>query len=529
MDFGCTMNTCKEGTGCKIVKPQNSRLCFSKRYLSAGNFRNPSSLRTLYTQRKVRKALISYGCYSPGVVFSMENGTNLISYSSLAFRTSRKLRLQCQGNDSLPYVDGNGRNIEFIDSSESSKLYPGDGYDADGSGGRETKERDVEETPGLEELKDLLQKALKELEVARINSKMFEDKAQRISETAITLKDEADDAWSHVNETLEIIQEVVKEETAAKEAVQTAIEALSLAEARLQVARESLRIARGEKNTFVWSEELDEDSGAREGQDALLVAEEDIRDCQTNLSNCEAELRSLQGKKEGLQTELNRLNEFGEKARLNALKAEENVADIMLLAEQAVAFELEAAKRVSDAEIALQRAERSVSGIPADSLEKGKILEDKMLEEKMSKEGFSSIEGINDSGDISAGQPFVDHLSDKFNHVYEEHTELDESDGQETKVLDFDSARDAEVEAEKLKNVVQTKKPETQKDLNKENPFSAPKALINKSSRFFSASFFSFTVNGTEFTAGSVFQNFIEDLNKPWPKLVLGLLLLGAG
>ncbi|MCI27156.1 K(+) efflux antiporter 2 chloroplastic-like, partial [Trifolium medium] len=58
-----------------------------------------------------------------------------------------------------------------------------------------------------------------------------------------------------------------------------------------------------------------------------------------------------------LQNEASKLQEIAEKAQLDAVKAEENVTNIMLLAEQAVAFELEATQRVNDAEIALQRAD----------------------------------------------------------------------------------------------------------------------------------------------------------------------------
>ena len=71
-----------------------------------------------------------------------------------------------------------------------------------------------------------------------------------------------------------------------------------------------------------------------------MAAESNIRECKANLENCEAELRRLQSKKEELQKEVDRLNEVAEKAQMNTLKAEEDVANIMLLAEQAVAVEL---------------------------------------------------------------------------------------------------------------------------------------------------------------------------------------------
>ena len=92
----------------------------------------------------------------------------------------------------------------------------------------------------------------------------------------------------------------------------------------------------------------------REDNGVLLAAQDEIRECQEKLANCEAELRHLQNKKDELQKEVDRLNEVVEKAQMNALKAEENAANIMLLSEQAVAFELEATQHANDAEIALQ-------------------------------------------------------------------------------------------------------------------------------------------------------------------------------
>ncbi|THG15669.1 hypothetical protein TEA_011585 [Camellia sinensis var. sinensis] len=62
-----------------------------------------------------------------------------------------------------------------------------------------------------------------------------------------------------------------------------------------------------------------------------------------------------------------------------------------------------------------------------------------------------------------------------------------------------DPSKDTEIDSEKSKNMVQTKKQDLQKDLTREgSPFNAPKALLKKSSRFFSASYF--FSDGTEFT-----------------------------
>ena len=79
------------------------------------------------------------------------------------------------------------------------------------------------------------------------------------------------------------------------------------------------------------------------------------------------------------------------------------------------------------------------------------------------------------------------------NQNLEELNQTDEMGDQEIGRLSLVPSMEAELEAEKLKNIVQTKKQETQKDLTRESsPINALKALPKKSSRFFSASFFSF-------------------------------------
>ncbi|KAL8166971.1 hypothetical protein V2J09_008470 [Rumex salicifolius] len=84
--------------------------------------------------------------------------------------------------------------------------------------------------------------------------------------------------------------------------------------------------------------------------------------------------------------------------------------------------------------------------------------------------------------------------------------------------------------SEKEDDSVPKKKQETQKESTRDSlPLSATKPLLNKSSRFLPASFFSFQVDGTELTPASVFNGFIDSAREQLPKLILGLLLLGAG
>ncbi|XP_043715854.1 K(+) efflux antiporter 2, chloroplastic-like [Telopea speciosissima] len=470
---------------------------------------------------------------------------------------SRKaMRLQCQGDDSLSYVDGNGRNVELMESSKegmenssTESLATGPVSDVD----TYSLEKEEEETPSTDDLRELLQKALKELEVAHLTSTMFEEKAHRISETAIILKDEAADAWNDVNTTLNTIQGIIAEEAVAKEAVQKATMALSMAEARLQLAVESLEAAKGTgespeactRNDAETITAMEASSSLREGEEAIIEAQDEISNCRATVANCEAESRSLQIKKEELQKEVDRLSEVAEKVQMGALKAEEDVANIMLLAEQAVAFELEATQRVNDAEIALQRAEKVLCNSNVDMSDDTTLPPVASSQGQMSNGNDESIAQEDEmnqrvSGDVRlerdrdgsvedallGGQFSLGRQSDASGKSVEDLNYSDDLHDQQNGKLGVDSHKEAETEAEKSKTFGPTKKQEIQKDLTKD---SAPKALLKKSSRFFSASFFSFSVDGTEFTPASVFHGIITFVRKQAPKLVIGVLLLGVG
>ncbi|XP_077223267.1 K(+) efflux antiporter 2, chloroplastic-like [Tasmannia lanceolata] len=485
-------------------------------------------------------------------MFSSKRSLNL-------YHTSKDLlRVQSQTNDSLPYLNGNGRDFEFVESppleemgsssTEGSTLELVSGTGLNGSREEEA------DAPKLEDLRELLQKALKELEVARLNSTMFEEKAQKISESAIAINDESANAWNDVTSAVAAIQNIISEEFVAKEAVQKATMALSMAEARLQLAEKALDTAKETVGSSKASVENDMDNGTvveesnviGEEEEAILSAQEEIRDCRATLANYEAELRRVQSRKVELQNEVDRLNEVADKGQLNALKAEEDVANIMLLAEQAVAFELEAAQRVNDAEIALHRAEKFVVSnvdmldavayplIPSTQVD---ILSDESFsdEEKVGEGDTTDIIIGRDEdqlvGDVLLGGGL---LSDRLSNVIEPNIEelklSDDSQDHENGKLTVESHKEAEVEAEKSKTTFQTKKQEMQKELTKESlPLNTPKALLKKSSRFFSASFFSFKVEGAQFTPGSLFHGFIYTARKQVPKLVLGILLLGMG
>ncbi|VVA89608.1 unnamed protein product [Arabis nemorensis] len=445
-------------------------------------------------------------------------------------------RLSCQGNDSLGNAGSHEGFSERNDESEATVL---------------KEEKDVKagnETDSLEELRELLQKAIKELDVARLNSTMFEEKAQRISETAIALKDEAASAWDEVNKTLDVVRDTVDEESVAKEALQKATMALSLAEARLQVVVESLEAgeengvpeagggngfpkAGGENGVPEESEETEKRDDVKDKEEALLAAKDDIKECQVNLANCEAQLCCLQSKKDELQKEVDKLSEFAETIQINALKAEEDVANIMKLAEQAVAIELEATQRVNDAEIALQRAEKSLSISQTPEETQGQLSDEETpLEDEVVLS--SNIEDVSHQverespidGGLLAVKNTADLVPDKVGQKAQKQP-YDSSDNENGKPS-VEFSKVAEADSEKSKILVQTKKQETPKDLPKESSsLNSPKASFNKSSRFFSASFFSSSQDGTT----TVFASLVDSFKQQWPKLVLGIALLGAG
>ncbi|KAL0703050.1 hypothetical protein Bca4012_069475 [Brassica carinata] len=437
--------------------------------------------------------------------FYFHSTTSLVaSVRRQPMRIPFRFRITCQAND-----DSLG-NAETNDQGE---------------------ENDESESDSLEELRDLLHKAIEDLEVARLNSTMFEEKAQRISETAIALKDEATSAWHEVNKTLDVMRDTVDEESVAKEAVQTATMALSLAEARLRVVLESLEEAAGSNGVPESSQETEKSDSAEEKKEALLAAKDDIRECQVNLADCEAQLTSLQNKKDELQKQVDKLNDLAETIQINALKAEEDVANIMILAEQAVAFELEATQRVNDAEIALQRAEKSLSIPQTPEETQGQLSDDETtLQEEVvlsSNTEDASHQVERESlihEDIPAVLNTADHVPDKVGQEAQKPTQP--SDNENGKPSVDSSSKVVESDSEKSKIAVQTKKQETQKDLPKEgSSLIAPKASFNKSSRFFSASFFSSSSDGTT----TVFASLVNSAKQQWPKLVLGFALLGAG
>lgn len=546
MDFACSLRqpnvflNC-EGTRYKAWDRCNKQFRLQTRSINGNSIGNPALISRVHPTKKTRKMIAFSGFNLTGVFKQELLGKNLRRSLVYDYNTSSNCsRAECQNNDSLAFIDDNDRNIEFVESHDGSSKVGSNDSDqlnslgkGEGEGGEEGAE-----SLSLDELRETLQKAIKELEVARLNSTMFEEKAQKISEAAIALQDEAASAWNDVNSVLNTLQEIVNDEWIAKEAVQKGIMALSLAEARLQVAEESLEAAKRSVTPESPTESDSEDESRMEGssslrkeEEAFVIAQEDMRICKATLVSCEAELRRLQDRKEELQKEVDKLNEKAEKIQMDALKAEEEVANIMLLAEQAVAFELEATQHVNDAEIAIQKVEKNLSITQVETPEttQGPINEEALLEEEKASQGLSGEVSVEKERDMPTEVvSLLGYLSD--GQPFEELKQYDGLTDQENGKLSFDSPKESETDTEKSKTGVQTKKKETQKDLTRDSsPLNAPKVLLKKSSRFFSASFFSFTVDGAELTPASVFHGLVEYVRRQFPKLVVAMLLVGAG
>ncbi|KAH7862906.1 hypothetical protein Vadar_010968 [Vaccinium darrowii] len=545
MDFACSLQQSNlfhssEVTSSRTSDSFYSDLKFRHRDFSCNFLRSQRLVSKAYSRKKLKRIVLSTTNSSihPRILVKGEYGSRLLGYNSLGsmtcdfvsvFKASRGVvRLLCQGDDSVASVDDTSRKVEFDDKEETT-ISP----DLNDSG-EEAGNGEFKEGPTLDDLRELLRKATEELELAQRNSSMFEEKAQRISEAAIALKDEEENAWDNVYSTRHAIEEILNEENVAKEAVQKATITLSLAEANLHMAMELLETAKRRNDSLEASSEgdLKHESGGEQisiqgkEEEALLVAQDEVEECRVTLKKCEDDLRQLQSRKEELQKKMDRLNDVAEKAQEDALKADEDVANVMLLAEQAVALELEAAQRVSDGEIALSRAEKDLFVPHFDD-------EDVLVEDRKVSQGntgdivVESDRVIPIEGTSSVSERLIASQYDGPGQSIEE-TSLSSDLAHGNGELNSESSKDTKIESENAKNFAQTAEHDLQKDLTKDGVlFNSSKPLLKRSSRFFSASFFS--SEGTQFTPASLFHDLIESARKQLPKLVLGSFLIGAG
>ncbi|KAL2643074.1 hypothetical protein R1flu_010661 [Riccia fluitans] len=250
----------------------------------------------------------------------------------------------------------------------------------------------------------------------------------------------------------------------------------------------------------------------------LESAKASVREAEAVVLKCEAEFARIVTERKACQQELMVLTEVAEKAKEVANAADEDVTEAMAKAEAAVALELGVAQRVSDAEIAVQKAESyaieaaaKAAAFAAAEAEKlaqqvGKTLE--QMEEELEHRGEieSEVTGearsVKDLENIESPEEVVVKTPPKEvaakNPLVLEKVQEEES----PKVL----------EAEKADVI---KEPATTK-------------TKKRSSRFFPASYFS-SDDGEEFSPGKAFSTLATKLKPQLAKLVVGAALLLAG
>jgi hypothetical protein len=284
--------------------------------------------------------------------------------------------------------------------------------------GDDNKSSVADDDPTGASLRDSLRVANEQLEIARANSTMLELKAQQYAEKALALHDQATSAGEIADAALASIQNIAEKEAKAEEMVRAAGAKVLEAQEKFMRAEKAFQVARWKleppgtslddlsleipesflqqdvesthdeangggssetsgtepsRDSKLESFEGDEDrpeessskgkavkeAGARKEYQLMESARVNFADNEATLAECEAELAQIQITKLELQKEALRRNELSQAAKEAAALADEDVASAMILAEEAVALEVEAAQCVSDAEIALRKAEAS--------------------------------------------------------------------------------------------------------------------------------------------------------------------------
>ncbi|KAH7288722.1 hypothetical protein KP509_31G038300 [Ceratopteris richardii] len=436
-----------------------------------------------------------------------------------------------------------------------------------------TKEESAQKQPSMEDdlsveyLREVYESAVAELELARSNSSKLEEEAQTIAEKALSLRDEASEAESKAEKSVAIVERLSEEEVAAVERL--AEERLRLAEAEENVIQVEkilfeAKEAQKERKEGSFMKDMEEDSeetptqdgslsvshGAddfvaplykddkepedealRKEEEALKAAQEEVKNRVLTVSQYEKELSHIQTLKVEHEKEALRAKEAAMLARDLANVADEEVAQAMSLAEQAVASELDAEQNVRIAEMALQKAEKvalevtqtdlsaqpgDLGGIEEDAFEKMKDLAaTEALLDGPSLDRMSIRESTDSRDDRDA------HGSTELEQKVLVSASLETSGTVDITVKKLEVTVLQEVEGDKLKVGSQQKKE------NVKDPSSTgiPKTFTKRSSRFFPASFFSSNDEDEEFTLTTVFRGVKEH----FLKVTVGALLVFGG
>ncbi|KAG0562230.1 hypothetical protein KC19_9G128300 [Ceratodon purpureus] len=440
-----------------------------------------------------------------------------------------RVRVQCEADGSQGLENVAAESSSGNGSSKSPSIASEVGEAAEAAAENEDACNMVLESP-VAILKELLRLAQEDLEMARRNSERLAEKARKMGEKAMTLSEEAAEAESAANEAKAAVDDILQQESEGKVALAAASSAFEAAQGHVQRAKNALKDAQsGSSQGQVATEEAKVD----ENQD--MTNEDKVDKCEKELeaaivalkerkayyAKCEEELSRIQSSKVAIQGKAARLNEMFESAKKAASAADSEVAVAMSLAEESVAMEVEATQRVSDGEIALQKAEGSgkdaaqaASALAAvDIAEKlsaqvAKTAEVRLLESELTQD--SDVEERKSITAETEGKlEEMQNLQERASTISSNTVDAANPVEKQAKQSDDDLRKEEESEAKA------PKKPE-------------PKSSTKKSSRFFSASYFSTDDDG-EFSPSTLFSELAAVARAQLGKVVIGAALLLAG
>jgi len=467
-----------------------------------------------------------------------------------------------------------------------------------------------DESPVLK-LKELLRLAKEDLEMARANSTRLEEEAQTAAEKALALWDQVADAERAADAAISQIESIVSKELAVEDNVKTARAAFVAAEERVKWVEKALEVTRiklelestvgsvslsdeiqtidlgdseyearvelvEENSTAASIMDLEESvdnvkalttdpSGAEEAEqkkdtlgrktiaqeeEELDIAKADLKACELAITKVEAELAQIQMEKMDLQKKAIQLSNAAQLVKDAAAAADEDVVSAMFSAEEAVALEVKAAERVSDAEIALQKANILVESAAQAAAALSRV----EISVKLPQQIFNTADGpvletdeylilqnVKQGGE--GGRKVVSPESlEKFAGIMEEVVDKDLRTATPSASLNFvdnsptvdkhskedtnkrGDSTSKEAEVEKAKSAAQ--QPKKSESSVKEPAI--PKSSTKKSSRFFSASYFS-SGDEAEFAPSTVFSGLGMLVREHLLKVVVGMALLLAG
>ncbi|CAK9258254.1 unnamed protein product [Sphagnum jensenii] len=394
-------------------------------------------------------------------------------------------------------------------------------FDSTGGDAKDENTGKEDESPVLK-LKELLRLAKEDLEMARTNSTRLEVEAQTAAEKALALWDQVADAERAADAAISQIESIVSKELAVEDNVKTARAAFVAAEERVKCGAEEAEQKKdtlGRKTIAQEEEELD-------------IAKADLKACELAITKVEAELAQIQMEKMDLQKKATQLSNAAQLVKDAAAAADEDVASAMLSAEEAVALEVKAAERVSDAEIALQKADILVESAAQAAAALSRV----EISVKLPQQIFNTADGpLIETDDYlilqKVKQGIMEEVVDKdlrtatpsatLNFVDNSPT-VDKHSKEDTNKRGDSTSKEAEVE--KAKSAAQQPK---KSESSVKEPAS-PKSSTKKSSRFFSASYFS-SGDEAEFAPSTVFSGLGMLVREHLLKVVVGMALLLAG